>query len=81
MTPALRASARHWLAGLALAISGVVVNRLLAPVFAGAQLRAAFALAGELAALTGLVIIMFGVRRRLRLAGQSLASVASSASS
>jgi hypothetical protein len=31
--------------------------------------------------LTGLVVIMFGVRRRLRLAGQSLSSEASSANS
>lgn len=72
MTTALRASARHWLAGLALAFAGVSVNRLLAPAFAPGHARAAFALVGELAALTGLVVIMFGIRRRIRLAERAL---------
>lgn len=71
MTPTLRASARHWLAGLALAATGVAVNRLLAPGFASHQIRAACAVTGELVALTGLLVIMLGVRRRIRLAEQA----------
>lgn len=70
MTPALRTSARYWIAGLALAAAGVMVNRLLAPGFASQQIRAAGALAGELVALTGLLVIMLGVRRRIRIAEQ-----------
>lgn len=72
MTTAFRASARHWLAGLALATLGVAVNRLLAPAFPAGQLRAAIALSGELVALAGLAVIALGIRRRLKLAEQSL---------
>jgi uncharacterized membrane protein YidH (DUF202 family) len=71
MTPALRASARHWLAGLALASAGVAANRLLAPCFSSPQVRAACAVTGELVALTGLLVIMLGVRRRIRMAEQA----------
>lgn len=71
MTPSLRASARHWLAGLVLAAAGVGINRMLAPCFSSQQTRAAFALGGELVALSGLLVIMLGVRRRIRLAEQA----------
>ena len=67
MSPAFNASARHWLAGIALAAVGVVVARLLAPAF-DVRLRAALALLGELTALAGLYVIVLGIRRRLRLA-------------
>lgn len=67
MTPALRDSARHWLTGLALAGAGVAVNRLLAPAFpVGSVPRAACALTGQLVALAGLLVIMLGIRARLR---------------
>jgi hypothetical protein len=67
MSPVFHASARHWLAGLALAVAGVVVARVIAPTF-DARPRAALALLGELTALAGLYVIVLGIRRRLRLA-------------
>jgi hypothetical protein len=65
MTPALRSSARYWFTGLALAAVGVCVNRALAPVF-DTRPRAVVAVAGELVALAGLGVIVFGINRRLR---------------
>ena len=67
MTPALRASARHWLYGIILAALGVMINRQLAPAFTD-KTRSALALAGELIALAGLAVIMLGIRRRIQLA-------------
>jgi Zn-dependent protease with chaperone function len=64
MTPALKASARHWIAGTALAFAGVAVARLVAPGFEG-RARAAIALTGQLVALGGLLVILLGIRRRL----------------
>ena len=69
MTSALRFSARYWLTGIALAFVGVSANRLLAPLF-DARPRAIVAVAGELVALAGLGVIIFGINRRLRLAGE-----------
>ena len=67
MTPALRASARYWLTGLALACVGVAVNRLLAPAFPpGSPYRSLSALTGQLVALAGLLVIMLGIRARVR---------------
>ena len=63
-SPAFRVNARPWLAGLALAVAGVVLTRLVAPDFS-ARPRAALALAGELLALAGLLVIALGIRRRL----------------
>ena len=70
MSPVFRASARHWLAGLALAAAGVALARLVAPGFAD-RARAAVALSGELLALAGLFVIAHGIRRRLRHAGST----------
>lgn len=67
MSSVFHASARHWLAGIALAIVGVVVARFVAPAFE-ARPRAGLALLGELTALAGLYVIVLGIRRRLRLA-------------
>ena len=67
MTPALKASARHWLAGIAIAFTGVAISRLLAPGFE-ARSHAVIALTGQLMALGGLCVIVTGIRRRLRLA-------------
>jgi hypothetical protein len=64
MTPALKASARHWLTGIVLAAAGVAVNRLLAPGFEG-RAHAAVAVTGQLVALSGLFVILLGIRRRL----------------
>ena len=58
---------RHWLAGLALAALGVGLARLLAPAFS-AQPRSIVALAGQLVALAGLVVIARGVRLRIEAA-------------
>lgn len=68
MTPALKASARHWIAGTVLAFAGVAVARLVAPGFEG-RTRALLALTGQLVALGGLWVIVLGIRRRLQRAG------------
>jgi hypothetical protein len=65
MTPALKASARHWIVGTALAFAGVTVARLVAPGLEGRS-RAGVALFGQLVALGGLLIIILGIRRRLQ---------------
>jgi hypothetical protein len=64
MTSSLRASARYWIAGLLLAGTGVVTNRLVAPGLAGRASSLA-ALIGELTALAGLGVIMIGIKRRI----------------
>jgi len=66
MTPALKASARHWLSGIVIAFTGVAISRLLASGFEG-RTHALIALTGQLVALGGLAVILFGIRRRLRL--------------
>lgn len=65
MTPAIKASALHWISGIVLAAIGVAVNRLVAANFEG-RAHALCALTGQLVALTGLFIILLGIRRRLR---------------
>jgi len=65
MTPALKASARHWLSGIAIAFTGVAISRLLASGFDG-RAHALIALTGQLVAIGGLTIILFGIRRRIR---------------
>jgi hypothetical protein len=64
MTPAIKASASHWIFGTFLALVGVAVNRLVAASFEG-RAHAVFALTGQLVALGGLFIILLGIRRRL----------------
>ena len=68
MTPALRFSARYWITGIILAIVGVSANRLLAPLF-DPRPRSLVAVVGELVAIAGLCVIVFGINRRLRQAG------------
>lgn len=65
MTPAIKASARHWACGIALAFAGVAIARLLAPGFEG-RTQAAVAATGQFVALSGLLVILAGIRRRLR---------------
>lgn len=65
MSPAIKASARHWVFGIALAFAGVAITRVVAPGFETAS-RAVFALTGQLIALGGLYVILLGIRRRLR---------------
>jgi len=57
-------AAGWWIAGLALAAAGVFGTRVLAPRFTGHE-RAAFAVAGQLLALAGIIVIAFGVYRRV----------------
>lgn len=67
MTPVFHASARSWLAGLALATAGVALTRFAAPLLeAGTSLRAFTALGGQITALAGLLVIALGIRRRAR---------------
>jgi hypothetical protein len=65
MTPAIKASARHWIAGIVVAFAGVAVSRLVASGYSG-RAHAAIALTGQLVALCGLLIILLGIRGRLR---------------
>ncbi len=61
----LRANLRFWIAGAAVAFSGVVLARGLAPHLDGAS-RIAFTVGGQLLALGGLYIICLGIRRRIQ---------------
>ncbi len=61
----LRANARPWITGTAIAFLGVALVRLGAPQLSGAW-RFGFTLAGQLVALGGLFVIGLGVRRRLQ---------------
>ena len=70
MSPVFHASARHWLSGLALAAAGVALARVVAPSFS-AQPRAVLALAGQLVAITGLLVIARGIRLRIENAASS----------
>lgn len=56
-------SARWWIAGLALALAGVIAVRVAAPRLDD-PVRAAVSAGGQLLALAGLVVIAFGVHRR-----------------
>lgn len=67
MTPALRASARHWIFGTLVALGGVALNRVVAPAFSG-EARAWFEAAGKLIAFAGLFVLALGIRRRIRAA-------------
>lgn len=57
-------AAGWWIAGLALAAAGVAATRVLAPHLAE-PMRAVVAAGGQLLALFGLVVIAFGVHRRV----------------
>ena len=76
MSAEFKAAAGHWVFGTAMAFAGVAVSRLLAPGFGGRP-HAAVALAGQLIALGGLVVILFGIRRRLRRATSAASPTAS----
>jgi hypothetical protein len=61
----LRANPRPWITGTVIAFLGVALARVVAPHVGGAW-RFGFTLSGELVALTGLLVIGLGIRRRLR---------------
>jgi hypothetical protein len=65
MSPEFKAAARHWIFGVIIACLGVAVSRLLAPGYEG-RMRAGVALTGQLVALGGLLVILLGIRRRVR---------------
>ncbi|MCR6656971.1 MAG: hypothetical protein NVV63_14445 [Opitutus sp.] len=58
------ANLRYWASGFAIAGLGVIAARWIAPGFEGTA-RLAWTIGGELFALTGLLIIAIGVRRRV----------------
>ena len=64
MSPEFKASARHWIFGVAIAFAGVAISRVVAPGFDG-RIHAMVALAGQFVALGGLFVILLGIRRRL----------------
>ena len=54
----------HWVIGTALAVVGVVVARVIAPGL-HERMHSGVAATGQIIALAGLVVICFGVRRRV----------------
>lgn len=59
------ANVRYWIAGTLVALAGVALARLLAPLFDGI-VRPSVTVVGQLLALFGLFIICLGVRRRIQ---------------
>ncbi len=54
----------YWIAGIVLAVVGVLLARVVAPGLEG-KARSGMALAGQLIAVAGLVTISFGIRKRI----------------
>ncbi len=77
MSPVFHASARHWFAGLALAVLGVSLARLVAPAL-DVQPRAVVTLAGQLISLSGLLVIARGIRLRIATASAGTPPVSGS---
>lgn len=65
MSPVFHAAARHWIAGIALAVVGVALNRLVAPALTGTP-RILFAASGQILGAGGLLVIALGIRRRIQ---------------
>jgi len=61
----LRANWRIWLTGTAIAVAGVIIARLVAPHYTG-KTQTALSSAGRLTSFAGLIVIIFGVNRRLK---------------
>ncbi|ACB76591.1 hypothetical protein [Opitutus terrae] len=59
------ANLRPWIAGVLTAFLGVALARVVAPSFEG-NLRIYTTVAGQLLALTGLLILCLGIRRRIK---------------
>ncbi|MFA4945361.1 MAG: hypothetical protein WC789_11745 [Lentisphaeria bacterium] len=55
----------YWFSGTAIALAGVAVHRLLAPLASGAA-KSALLLAGMTLAFGGLLVIVFGLNRSHR---------------
>lgn len=60
----LYSARKYWVAGVLLAVAGVLLARVIAPGLEEKPRSAATA-AGQLIALAGLVTISFGIRKRL----------------
>jgi Na+-driven multidrug efflux pump len=60
----LRAARRTWIAGIAIALIGVLLTRVLASHFEN-QPRLILTVAGRILGIVGLVVIAFGINRRL----------------
>ncbi|HVU32383.1 MAG TPA: hypothetical protein VHE61_03045 [Opitutaceae bacterium] len=61
----VRANARFWIAGIAIAAAGVVLARFLAPSLPAGHARLCTTVSGQLLALVGLGLICVGVSRRV----------------
>jgi hypothetical protein len=61
---ALKAARRYWIAGIVIALVGVLLARVVAPHFE-ARPRTILNVAGRLLGMGGLVVIAFGVSRRI----------------
>ena len=58
------AKRKFWIIGIALAIIGLVVGRVVSRLFGSAELQAAIYIVGVILALGGLGVIMYGIRKR-----------------
>lgn len=63
---AVASNLKPWAFGTLLAFAGVAVARLAPPAFSGARAQLLATTAGRLLAVAGLVVIMLGIRRRIR---------------
>ncbi len=61
----LRASWRSWALGTIIAIIGIILVRVVSPHTTG-KTQAALVSAGRLTSFAGLIIIVFGVNRRIK---------------
>ena len=61
----LRASWRQWVIGIALAVVGVIIARLVSPHYTG-KTQVALLSAGRLTSFAGLIVIVFAVNRRIK---------------
>jgi len=60
----LRAARHYWIAGFAIALIGVLLARVLASHFEN-QPRVLLTVAGRILGIVGLVVIAFGINRRI----------------
>ncbi len=61
----LRANKRSWVIGITLAVVGVIIARLVAPHYTD-KTQVALSSVGRLISFAGLIVIIFGVNRRIK---------------
>lgn len=61
----LRASWRYWVIGTIIAVAGVIIARLVAPHYVG-KTQTTLSSVGRLTSFVGLIVIAFGVNKRIK---------------